>query len=169
LRLLGRDSDPGRSREHVLLSVLAERRLSAGQAADLGGLIQDLLTPPIESVGALSVDAFVSSAQRAALAAALNALLVSPTFASWREGADLDVGAWLTSSGPRTPAVVFSVAHLEDEERALVLGLLLDEVLGWVRSLPGTQRLRALVVIDEVFGLLPPTLPTRRRRAPSSR
>jgi hypothetical protein len=94
--------------------------------------------------------------QRAALAAALNALLVAPTFASWREGTDLDVGAWLASSGPRTPAVIFSVAHLEDEQRALVLGLLLDEVLGWVRNLPGTQRLRALVVIDEVFGLLPP-------------
>ncbi len=156
LRLLGRDSDPARSKEHVLLSVLAERRLSAGQHADLGSLIQDLLSPPLESVGALSIDSFVSSTQRATLAAALNALLVAPTFASWREGADLDVGGWLTPSGPRTPAIVFSVAHLEDEERALVLGLLLDEVLGWVRSLPGTQRLRALVVIDEVFGLLPP-------------
>lgn len=156
LRLLGRDSDPARSREHVLLSVLSERRLSAGQPADLGSLIKDLLEPPIEAVGALPIDGFVSAAQRATLAAALNALLVAPTFASWREGADLDVGAWLTSNGPRTPAVVFSVAHLEDEERALVLGLLLDEVLGWVRSLPGTQRLRALVVIDETFGLLPP-------------
>jgi hypothetical protein len=120
-------------------------------------LLPDLTTKTVSWwVSQRSTHAFVSSAQRAALAAALNALLVAPTFASWREGADLDVGAWLTSTGPRTPAVIFSVAHLEDEERALVLGLLLDEVLGWVRSLPGTQRLRALVVIDEVFGLLPP-------------
>ncbi len=33
VRLLGRDPDPAKSREHVLLSVLAERRLAAGQSA----------------------------------------------------------------------------------------------------------------------------------------
>ena len=156
LRLVGRDADPARSKEHVLLSVLAERRLVAHQPADLKSLIQDLLEPPITDVGALPVDGFVSSAQRGALAAALNALLVAPSFSSWRDGTSLDVGQWMTGSEARTPAVVFSVAHLEGEERALVLGLLLDEMLSWVRSLPGTRRLRALVVIDEVFGLLPP-------------
>ena len=68
---------------------------------------------------------------------------------------------------PRTaiPAVIVSVAHLDDEERTLVLGLLLEEVLSWVRSLPGSQRLQALVVFDEVFGFLPPhpaNPPTKR-------
>jgi len=33
LRLLGRDPDPAKSREHVLLSVLAERRLVMGESA----------------------------------------------------------------------------------------------------------------------------------------
>jgi hypothetical protein len=32
----------------------------------------------------------------------------------------------------------------------------LEEVLTWVRSLPGSKRLRALVVFDEVYGVLPP-------------
>src|SRR4051794_5577087 len=65
----------------------------------------------------------------------------------------------------RTPAVIVSVAHLDDEERALVLGVLLEEVLSWVRSLPGSQRLRGLVVFDEVYGFLPPhpaNPPTKR-------
>ena len=65
----------------------------------------------------------------------------------------------------RTPAVIVSVAHLDDDERALVLGVLLEEVLSWVRTLPGTQRLRALVVFDEVYGFLPPhpaNPPTKR-------
>ena len=104
--------------------------------------------------------------ERRALAAALNTLLASPTFASWRKGATLDVGEWLDArSDGRTPAVIVSVAHLDDEERALVLGVLLEEVLSWVRSLPGTQRLRALVVFDEVYGFLPPhpaNPPTKR-------
>ena len=47
LRLLGREPDPAKSREHVLLSVLAERRLLAGQTAELGALMQDVLEPPI--------------------------------------------------------------------------------------------------------------------------
>jgi DNA helicase HerA-like ATPase len=43
--------------------------------------------------------------------------------------------------------------------------VLLEEVVTWVRSLSGSQRLRALVVFDEVFGFLPPhpaNPPTKR-------
>ncbi|WP_169928644.1 ATP-binding protein [Labilithrix luteola] len=165
LRLVGRDPDPARSKEHVLLSVLAERRLRGGEAADLGVLLHDLVEPPIEVVGALPLDSFLPKTDRRSLAAALNTLLASPTFASWRTGATLDVASWLTPQGGKTPAVVVSVAHLDDEERALVLGVLLEEVLSWTRSLPGRQRLRALVVFDEIYGFLPPhpqNPPTKR-------
>ena len=165
LRLLGRDPDPAKSREHVLLSVLAERRLLAGQHADLGALLDDLADPPISEIGALELDQFLPKSERNKLAAALNTLLASPTFASWRQGATLDVEGWLTPKQGRTPAVIVSVAHLDDEERALVLGVLLEEVLSWVRALPGSQRLRALVAFDEVYGFLPPhpqNPPTKR-------
>ena len=37
-----------------------------------------------------------------------------------------------------------------------MLGLIFDQVLAWVRGLPGTSDLRALVVFDEVFGFFPP-------------
>jgi hypothetical protein len=149
----------------VFLSVLAERRLTAGLSADLGALLEDIAQPPIERIGALEVDAFMPKSDRRALAAALNTLLASPSFATWREGTTLDVGAWLTPKGGRTPAVVVSVAHLDDDERALVLGVLLEEVLSWVRTLRGSSRLRALVVFDEVYGFLPPhpqNPPTKR-------
>ena len=156
LRLLARDPDPAKSREHVLLSLLAERRFQAGKNADLTELLGDLHDPPIDQVGALPLNDFLPKSERKALAAALNSLLASPTFASWRSGVPLDVGAWLSPRNGRTPAVIVSVAHLEDEERALVLGVLLEEVLAWVRSLPGSKRLRGLVVFDEVYGFLPP-------------
>jgi hypothetical protein len=165
LRLLGREADPAKSREHVLLSVLAERRLKQGRTADLGGLLEDLANPPIENVGALSLDEFSTPKERRALTAALNTLLASPTFATWREGATLDLDQWLTPKNGRTPGVIVSTAHLDDEERALVLGVLLEELLSWVRTLPGSQRLRALVVFDEVYGFLPPhpaNPPTKR-------
>jgi hypothetical protein len=165
LRLLGRDTDPARSREHVLLSVLAEERLRNGKDADLASLLEDLQKPPIDHVGALTIDAFIPKAERKSLAAALNSLLASPTFAAWRRGESLDVARWLAPQDGRTPATILSVAHLDDEERALVLGVILEEVLSWVRTLPGTQRLRALIVFDEVYGFMPPhphNPPTKR-------
>jgi DNA helicase HerA-like ATPase len=165
LRLLGREPDPAKSREHVLLSVLAERRLSAGNTAELGELMEDVMNPPIDKIGALSVNAFMKVSERKALAAAMNSLLASPTFSSWRQGTTLDVAEWVEPKDDKTPIVVLSVAHLDDEERTLVLGVLLEEVLSWVRSLSGTQRLRALVVFDEVYGFLPPhpaNPPTKR-------
>ena len=48
---------------------------------------------------ALEIDAFLPKAERRLLAAALNTLLASPTFASWRQGATLDVGEWLNPPG----------------------------------------------------------------------
>jgi hypothetical protein len=165
LRLLGRDPDPAKSRDHVLLSVLAENRLRAGQAASLEVLLSDVAEPPLEHIGALPVNRYISKRERAELSAALNSLLASPSFAAWRTGASLDIGAWLTPTGGRTPAVIVSVAQLDDDERALVLGVLLEELLTWVRRLPGSKHLRALVVFDEVYGFLPPhpaSPPTKR-------
>lgn len=42
---------------------------------------------------------------------------------------------------------------------------LLEEILAFTSSLPGTRKLRALIVFDEVYGLLPPhpsNPPTKR-------
>ena len=43
--------------------------------------------------------------------------------------------------------------------------MLLEEVLSWVRGLPGSERLKALIVFDEIYGFLPPhpaNPPTKR-------
>jgi hypothetical protein len=103
---------------------------------------------------------------RNSLASALNTLLASPTFESWRQGCPLDIAQWLAPrKDGRTPAVIVSVAHLDEDERMLVLGVVLDQFLAWVRAQTGTQRLRALLVFDEVYGFVPPrpaNPPTRR-------
>ncbi|MBI4818836.1 MAG: DUF853 family protein [Deltaproteobacteria bacterium] len=51
LRLVGRDPDPGQSREHALLSVLAERRHRSGSPANLAALLEDVLDPPLRPLG----------------------------------------------------------------------------------------------------------------------
>lgn len=75
------------------------------------------------------------------------------------------IARWMEKVSDKTPATVVSVAHLDDDERELVLGVLLEEVLTWTRSLPGSSRLKALVVFDEVYGFIPPhpaSPPTKR-------
>ena len=76
----------------------------------------------------------------------MNNLLASPTFCSWRKGSSLDIEEWVAPRNGRTPAVIVSVAHLDEEERALVLGVLLEEILSWVRGVPGSECLKALIV-----------------------
>jgi hypothetical protein len=163
LRLVGRDPDPTRSKDHVLLAVLAERRLRAGATADLAALIADLDAPPIDRGGGARGRRLPVEGGARELAAALNALLASPSLATWREGASLDVGAWLTPADGRTPAVVVSVAHLDEDDRALVLGLLLDEVLAWVRGLPGTSGCARWWCSTRCTASCRPTRRTRRR------
>lgn len=166
LRLIGRDPDPTRSRDHVVLSVFAERRLRAGESADVEALLGDVRNPPVEQLGAMPIDEFLPKKERLSLATALNTLLASPTFESWRMGAPLDVASWVAPRDDgRTPAVIVSVAHLDEDERALVLGIILDQLLAWVRTLTGTHELRALLMLDEVYGFIPPhpsNPPTKR-------
>ena len=51
---------------------------------------------------------------------------------------------------------VISIAHLDDQERMFFVSLLLNEIVGWMRSQRGTSSLRALIYFDEIFGFLPP-------------
>jgi hypothetical protein len=174
LRLVDRDPDPASSREHVLLSLLAEAQLRPPLRSDerpdddrcpLSTLVRMIVDPPFATVGAMELDDFLAPSARKDLAAAINALLASPTFAAWRTGASLSPESWLTPRSNKTPATILSVAHLDDEQRALVLGLVLEELLEYVRAQSGTSSLRALIVFDEVYGFLPPhpaNPPTRR-------
>ena len=50
-----------------------------------------------------------------------------------------------------------SIAHLDDAQRMFFVTILLNEILAWVRTQPGTSSLRALLYMDEVFGYFPPT------------
>ncbi len=164
LRLIQRDAGSV-SPEHVVLAVLAGRRLRANQPADLASLMRDLKAPPVERVGELPFDEFMPKHQRKELLNALNALVASPTFETWREGASLDVGEWLKPVNGKTTATIVSVKHLDEGEKAMVLGVVLNEAVAHMRTLPGTAGLRALVVFDEVYGYLPPTPrdpPTKR-------
>lgn len=156
LGLVGVQADPLSSREHVLLSNLIENAWRAGRDLDLGSLIGEIQAPPLRKLGVFELDAFFPPKERTELALKLNALVASPSFAAWGEGEPLDPAVLLGEPGKPRAAIV-SLAHLSDEERQFVVTLVLSKVVTWMRGLPGTSDLRALVYMDEVAGYAPPT------------
>ena len=156
LGLLGIDADPIRSREHILISNLLHNLWSQGTDLDLAGLIQQIQTPPMTKVGVMDLDSFFPSKDRFELAMALNNLLAAPGFSTWLEGEPLDVQQMFYSPGGKPRVSIFSIAHLNDQERMFFVSLLLNQVLGWVRTQSGTTSLRAILYMDEIFGYFPP-------------
>ena len=156
LSLIGIDADPIRSREHILLSNILNQEWANGKDLDVAALIQKVQTPPITKIGVMDLDSFFPAGDRFQLAMALNNLLASPSFASWMEGEPLDIQKFLYTPGGKPRLAIFSIAHLADAERMFFVSLLLNHVLGWMRTQSGTTSLRAILYMDEIFGYFPP-------------
>jgi hypothetical protein len=157
LALLGVDADPIRSREHILLSNILDSVWREGRSLEIADLVHAIQQPPFERVGVLDLETFYPARDRMELVLHLNNLLASPGFAAWMEGEPLDIPRllWTVDGQPRLS--VLSIAHLSDAERMFFVTLLLNEVVAWMRTQPGTSSLRAIVYMDEVFGYFPPT------------
>src|ERR1044072_6510753 len=156
LALIGIDADPVRSREHILLSNILNFEWTAGRDLDIASLIQNVQTPPVTKVGVMELDSYFPADARFELAMSLNHLLASPSFASWMEGESLDVAKFLHTESGKPRHSIFSITHLSDAERMYFVSLLLNQVLGWMRTQSGTSSLRAIRYMDEIFGYFPP-------------
>jgi hypothetical protein len=156
LSFAGIDADPVQSREHILLSTILDRAWRDGTDLDLAGIIQQIQSPPFSKIGVMDVESFYPSKERFGLAMQINNLLASPGFEAWMEGEPLDIGQILYTPESKPRIAIFSISHLSDSERMFFVSLLLNQVLGWVRTQSGTTSLRALFYMDEIFGYFPP-------------
>lgn len=157
LALLGRNLDPLKSREHILISTLIAQAWEKGESLDLSRLIGQVQNPPITRIGALDLQTFYPVKERKELAISLNNLLASPGFQVWMEGEPLDIQNLLYTKEGKPRLAILSIAHLNDQERMFFVTLLLSEFLSWMRRQSGTSSLRALLYMDEIFGFFPPT------------
>ncbi len=156
LGLIGIDADPVRSREHILLANIFEHSWKAGEDLDLARLILAVQDPPMRQLGVFDVEAFFPQKDRFELAMSLNSILAAPGFRAWIEGTPLDIGAITRGPSGKPGAAVFYIAHLSEAERMFFVTLLLQQVLSWMYTQPGTNALRLLIYFDEVFGYFPP-------------
>ncbi len=157
LALLSVEADPISSREHILLANVLDHAWRAGHDLDMASLIHAVQSPPFEKVGVIDLETFFPAKERFALAMKLNNLIASPGFAGWMEGESLDVGSLLYTRDGKPRLSILSIAHLADAERMFFVTILLNEVLAWIRTQPGTSSLRAVLYMDEIFGYFPPT------------
>ena len=157
LAMLDIDADPVRSREHILLSNIVGAAWQAGEDLEIGELIRAIQDPPFDKVGFFDLESFFPSKQRLAFAMQINNLLASPSFAAWMQGEALEIPRLLWTEHGKPRISIISIAHLSEEQRMFFVTILLNELVAWMRTQPGTTSLRAMLYMDEVFGYFPPT------------
>ncbi|MBP6785879.1 MAG: DUF87 domain-containing protein [Verrucomicrobiales bacterium] len=157
LSLVGNDADPIRDPEHILLSNIFSYSWKAGHGVTLEALVRHIQVPPFDKIGVMDLDTVCPQKNRLDLAMKMNNLLASPGFASWLQGEPLDIKRMLHTPEGKPRISIFSIAHLNDAERMFFVSLLLNQMLGWMRTQTGTTSLRALLYMDEIYGYLPPS------------
>jgi hypothetical protein len=156
LSLAGIAADPMQDPRHVLVANIFEQSWRKGQDLSLEQLISQVQKPPFDKLGVMAVEDFFPSKERFGLAMALNAVIAAPSFASWLNGAPMDIQSLLYTPDGKPRVAIFYIAHLNDTERMFVMTLILETLLNWTRQQAGTSSLRAILYIDEIFGFFPP-------------
>ncbi|MCU0476086.1 MAG: DUF87 domain-containing protein [Anaerolineae bacterium] len=156
LALIGIQAEPVKDIEHVLVANIFEHNWSRGVSLTLQDLIGQVQRPPFAQLGTLPVDQAISERARTKLAMALNNIVAAPSFQSWLSGEAMDIERLLYQRNGRPRVSIFYLAHLSDAERMFMMTLILESMIGWMRTKSGTTSLRALLYIDEMFGYFPP-------------
>ncbi len=157
LSLIDVDADPLESKEYILLAQILTKSWLASENLSIEMLIGRVINPPFDKVGVLSLEDFYPQDARFKLASKFNALLASPSFALWLQGVDLDIQRLLYDEEGKAKISIFSIAHLNDNERMFFVTLLLNKYISWMRRQSGTSALKTLLYMDEIYGFFPPT------------
>jgi len=157
LSLVGINADPLESKEYILLAQIITKSWLANEDLTIEGIIGKILTPPFKKIGVLPLDDFYPQNDRFKLATKFNALLASPSFSLWLQGESLDIQKLLYNENGKAKVAIFSISHLNDDERMFFVTLLLNKYIAWMRRQSGTSALKTLLYMDEIFGFFPPT------------
>lgn len=85
----------------------------------------------------------------------LYSLAHSFTFYKWRQKPTLNIQNLLWSGSNIPCCSILNIVHLQPEEQQFFLGVMLSKLITWMKQQPASNRLRALLYIDEASGLIP--------------
>ena len=157
LSFIGIEGDPLESKEYILLAQIISKSWIAKENLSIATIIGKIIEPSFDKIGVLPLEDFYMKEKRFVLATKFNGLLASPNFSKWLEGDNLDIQKLLYDEEGKAKVAIFSISHLNDEERMFFVTLLLNKYIAWMRRQSGTSALKALLYMDEIFGYFPPT------------
>ena len=157
LSLIGIEADPIDSKEYILLAHIISDNWVAGKNMTIEELIGSIINPPFKKIGVLPLESYYPQSERFKFATRFNAVIASPNFSSWLQGEDLDIQKLLYDEEGRAKIAIFSISHLNDDERMFFVTLLLNKYIAWMRHQSGTSSLKTLLYMDEIFGFFPPS------------
>ncbi len=157
LSFVGIDADPLESKEYILLAQIISKAWISNQELRIESLIGKIINPAFEKIGVLPLEDFYPQEKRFALATRFNTLLASPGFIQWLKGDELDIQKLLYDENGKAKIAIFSISHLNDNERMFFVTLLLNRYIAWMRRQSGTSALKTILYMDEIFGFFPPT------------
>ena len=157
LSLVGITADPLDSKEYILLAQIITRSWLADEDLSIESIIGKIINPSFKKIGVLPLDDFYPQDARLKLATKFNSLLASPGFAFWLQGDSLDIQKLLYDEKGKAKVAIFSISHLNDDERMFFVTLLLNKYIAWMRRQSGTSALKTLLYMDEIAGFFPPT------------
>ncbi|MDD2451840.1 MAG: DUF87 domain-containing protein [Sulfurovum sp.] len=157
LSFVGIEADPLESKAYILLAQILSKSWIHQEALSIEQLIGKMINPPFDQIGVLALEDFYPQEQRFVLATKFNSLLASPDFAQWLKGDELDIQKLLYDENGKAKIAIFSISHLNDNERMFFVTLLLNRYIAWMRRQSGTSALKTILYMDEIFGFFPPT------------
>jgi len=157
LSLVGISSNAMDSKEYILLAQIISHAWLNSEDISIATMISAIIEPSFNAIGVLPLDSFYPKNERFKLATKFNSLLATPDFAMWLEGDSLDIQKLLYDENGKAKISIFSISHLNDEQRMFFVTLLLNQYLSWMRRQSGTTTLKALLYMDEIYGFFPPS------------
>ncbi len=135
------------------IAAIIENSWIRGKDLDIGKLIKLILKPDLKEIGSLPTDDFITKKERSKLASSINLILTSPAKRAWQNGDPIDVKNMLKKKN----VSVFDLRFVSNnDEKQFVAEQIMQELYKFLTRRGGSQKLRFILYIDELAGLLPP-------------
>ncbi|MFT4311453.1 MAG: ATP-binding protein [Candidatus Woesearchaeota archaeon] len=137
--------------ETVISQILIDK-WSKGEDVSISSLIELVIDPPFDKVGSLDLEDFLKEKDRKKAAASINLLLSSPAKKVWKDGVTLDMSKLLSKGSLN----IFDLRYTSAEEKQFVVETVMSELYKYLLEKGGNEKLKYILYIDELAGLLPP-------------
>ena len=156
LALVNIEANPLESKEYILLAQIIRNAWANGVDLSIESLVGAILQPSFKKIGVMPLESFYPQNERFKLANKFNSVIASPSFLGWLSGENLDIQKLLYGKDGKARVAIFSISHLDESQRMFFVTLLLNKIVAWMRLQSGSNRLKALLYMDEIYGFFPP-------------